>query len=110
MADIQRLINMPTPYVVFLPSHDFKELCNTIKLLRFIDVLEKDVADGSTYECTQSKELAIDTVQDRFEKIPFAWILAIKELQQLYMHMTKALSANGWTISQIPLHTCNINF
>lgn len=80
----QRSINVPISYAVSLPSHDFKELSNAIELLRFIDVLEEDVADGSTYECSQPKEFAIDTVQDRFEKIPFAWILAIKQLQQLH--------------------------
>lgn len=51
--------------------------------MSFCDLPEKDMIDLFTYEGAKTQKFAVNTVQDRFEKIAFARILRIEQFQQL---------------------------
>lgn len=56
----------------------FWESCSV--LLRPVE----DVVDLAADVSTKTQKLAVDAVEDGFQEVPFPWILAIEQLQQLH--------------------------
>jgi hypothetical protein len=49
----------------------------------FQDLLQENVVDLFTNECSQTQKLSINPVQDSFEEISFSWVFAVKQFQKL---------------------------
>lgn len=64
-------------------SQYFKELSHTIEMFCFIYKPEENVVNLLSDECSQSKELPINPMQDSLEEVTLSWIFTIKKLQEL---------------------------
>ena len=45
---------------------------------------QKDVVDLSSYVSTETKELAIDTMENGLEEVSFSRVFAVKQLKETY--------------------------
>mmetsp|Transcript_25204 Transcript_25204/g.70452 ORF Transcript_25204/g.70452 Transcript_25204/m.70452 type:complete len:265 (-) Transcript_25204:242-1036(-) len=63
---------------------DLQQLADTTVVIGLVDDLEEDVLDGAADERAEGHELAVYSVQDRFEVVPLAGVLGVEELEQLH--------------------------
>lgn len=64
-------------------AKNLKQLGNAIEAFGFIGELEKDVVDGSSNEGAQVEEFSINAMEGRLQKVSFARILRVEQLQKL---------------------------
>jgi hypothetical protein len=83
------VLRPPFSCIMHLPSEDFQELGNAVKLFRFIDELEENMIDGFPNKRPQTQELAINAMQRSLEKVPFPRIFTIKQFQELFFFWKK---------------------
>lgn len=69
---------------VKLPSQDLQQFTDTIEVFSFVDEAQENIVDLFSYEGAQSQEFSVDTMKHSFEKVTFARIFRVKELQQLF--------------------------
>lgn len=60
----------------------FEQLGNSVKALRLVDELEKDVVDGASDEGSQVQEFAVDAVEGRLEEVALAGVFRVKQVEQ----------------------------
>jgi hypothetical protein len=64
-------------------AKNFKQLCNAIEALCFIDELEEDVIDGPADVRPKIQELSINAMKCCLEEISLSWIFRIKKFKKL---------------------------
>lgn len=66
-------------------AEDFEQFSDTIMSFCVVNEVEEDVIHRATYECSKIEEFAIYAMQSGFKEVSFAWIFAIKQIQELDM-------------------------
>ena len=58
-----------------------KKLRDSVEAFGLINELEEDIVDRATYVRTEIKEFAVYTVESSLEKVAFAGVFRIKQVQ-----------------------------
>jgi hypothetical protein len=66
------------------PSQDLQQFADTVEVFSFVDEAQENIVDLFSNEGAQSQEFSVDTMKHSFEKVTFARIFRVKELQQLW--------------------------
>lgn len=62
-------------------AENLEQLGHAVELLDLVDETQEDVVDLFANEGAQAEKLAVDAVQDGFEQVAFARVLAVEELE-----------------------------
>jgi hypothetical protein len=65
------------------PSQDLQQFTYTVEVFGFVNETQENIVDLFSNEGAQSQEFSVDTMKHSFEKVTFARIFRVKELQQL---------------------------
>jgi hypothetical protein len=65
------------------PPQDLQQFTDAVKVLGLVDEAQENIVDLFSNEGAQSQEFSVDTMKHSFEKVTFARIFRVEELQQL---------------------------